>query len=152
MSRNALPHLNLPVFDLKIDDGRIFDTIRKKWVALTPEEWVRQNFITYLLEQKSYPRSLIKIENTIQAFGASRRCDAVIYSNEIHPLIIIECKAPTIPINEKTFKQIALYNSVLQTPYLIVTNGLDHYCLKINLQSGKYRFLKDIPTYELLQC
>ncbi len=150
MPQSDLPLLNLPSFRLRIDSGKIFDPIRKKWVALTPEEWVRQNFINYLLTDKKYPRSLIKIENTIQAFGASRRCDAVVYSNEIKPRLIIECKAPQINISEKTFQQIALYNSVLKTPYLIVTNGLDHYCLKINLKTGKYQFLKEIPDYNAL--
>jgi len=148
MNPAKLPRLNLPAFNLKIDDERIYDPIRKKWVALTPEEWVRQNFVAYLLQHKKYPRSLIKIENTITAFGASRRCDAVIFSNEIQPLLIIECKAPMIPIRKKTFEQIALYNSTLHTPYLIVTNGMDHYCLKINYKSGKSTFLQDIPTYD----
>ncbi len=147
----SLPKLNLPSFDFKIESDQIFDSIRKKWVALTPEEWVRQNFLAYLLHDKKYPKSLIKIEQSIKAFEQSRRCDAVIYTNEIKPLAILECKKTDVPVNEKTFQQIALYNTAIKAPYLIITNGLDHYCCKINLTTGTFRFIDHIPDYKELK-
>jgi len=144
------PRLNLPHYDLRIKSDQIFDGVRKKWVANTPEEWVRQNFIEYLLNDKKYPKSLIKIEKTISAFKKTKRCDAVVYSNEIEPLLILECKNPDIKVNEKTFKQIAIYNSTIKAPYLIVTNGLDHFCCKFNFEDNSHIFLDSIPTYQEL--
>jgi type I site-specific restriction endonuclease len=146
----SLPNLNLPSFNFRVENDSIFDSIRKKWVALTPEEWVRQNFLTYLLLEKGYPKSLIKVEQSIKAFDQARRCDAVIYTNEIKPLAILECKKPDVKINEKTFQQIALYNTALNAPYLIITNGLDHYCCKIELTTSKTEFLDHIPGYKEL--
>ncbi|KAA3611184.1 MAG: type I restriction enzyme HsdR N-terminal domain-containing protein [Calditrichaeota bacterium] len=143
-----LSKLNLPNFSFRIENESIFDPIRKKWVALTPEEWVRQNFLAYLVQDKKYPKSLIKVEQTIKAFEKTRRCDAVIHTSEITPLAILECKKPNIKITEKTFKQIALYNSALNAPYLIITNGMDHYCCKIEFDPTKIIFLDHIPDYE----
>ncbi len=145
-----LAKLNLPYFEFRINKDSIFDPIRKKWVALTPEEWVRQNFLAYLCQNKKYPKSLIKIEQVIKAFEQTRRCDAVIYTNEIKPLAVLECKKPDVKINEKTFKQIALYNSAIKAPYLIITNGLDHYCCKIGFEINKTTFLDHIPEYSEL--
>ncbi len=145
---SSFSKLNLPSFDFRINDNSIFDPIRKKWVALTPEEWVRQNFLSWLVQNKNYPKSLIKVEQTIKAFEKTRRCDAVIHTNEIKPLAILECKKPGFKINEKTFQQIALYNSALKAPYLIITNGLDHYCCKIEFETNKITFLDHIPGYE----
>lgn len=147
---NFLSRLNLPVYELKIESDKIFDSVRKKWVSLTPEEWVRQNFISYLMFDKKCPGSLLRIEETIQAFNKTKRCDIVVYSNEIKPLLIVECKAPDIKINEKTFNQIAIYNAAVRAPFLIVTNGLDHYCCKINFIEKTYSFLNEIPDYKLL--
>jgi type I site-specific restriction endonuclease len=146
----SLPKLNLPTFEFRIDTNSIFDPMRKKWVALTPEEWVRQNFLAYLVQKKNYPKSLLKIEQTIKAFEKTRRCDAVIYTNEIKPLAILECKKTDVKINKKTFEQIALYNTALNAPYLIITNGLDHYCCKIEAQTNTFFFLDHIPDYEEL--
>ena len=145
------PELNLPAFNFEIDNGKIFDSIRKKWVSLTPEEWVRQNFLSYLIYYKKYSKSLIHSEETIQSFNKTKRCDAVIYSNEIDPLLILECKAPHVKINDKTFKQIAVYNAAVKAPYLIITNGLDHYCCKINFNDNSFSFLDEIPDYQLLR-
>ena len=103
----SLTKLNLPHYVQKIDNNLIFDTVRKKWVALTPEEWVRQNFLAFLIQDKKYPRSLIKVEQVIKAFEKKRRCDAVIHTNEIKPLAILECKKTNVKINQKTFKQFA---------------------------------------------
>lgn len=147
---DSIPRLNLPVYKLQIDSDRIFDSIRKKWVALSPEEWVRQNFTSYLIHEKKYPKSLMRIEETIKSFDKTKRCDVVVYSNEIVPLAIIECKAPDIKITEKTFNQIAIYNSAVKAPYLIVTNGLDHYCCKINFKDNSYSFIDEIPDYQKL--
>lgn len=144
---NYLNRLNLPHYDFRIKDDQIFDPVRKKWVFLTPEEWVRQNFITYLMREKNYPRSLIRIEETIEVFNKTRRCDAVIYTREIKPLLIVECKKTTTKIGKKTFEQIAVYNSSILAKFLIVTNGLDHFCIKFNFTDNTHTFLNKIPTY-----
>lgn len=144
------PTLNLPAAELKIEHDTIFDPVRKKWVALTPEEWVRQNFITYLTKFKEYPKSLIKIEASITAFNKSRRCDAIIYTREITPLVIVEFKAPDIAINDRTFKQIAFYNSSLKVPFLILSNGIDHYFCEVNPSDADFKFWDHIPLYQEL--
>ena len=147
---DSLPDLNLPDYQLRIDSDKIFDPIRRKWVALTPEEWVRQNFATWLIMEKKYPKSLIRIEETIKAFEKLKRCDIVVYSKEIIPKLIVECKKSDIQITNKTFDQIAIYNSAVKAPYLIVTNGLDHFCCKINFNDNSYMFLSEIPEYSKL--
>ncbi len=143
--------LNLPSFQFKFSSqksgNKIFDVIRKRFVTLSPEEWVRQNFISYLIHQKNYPKSLIRIEETIKAFNKTKRCDVAIYSNEIKPLVIVECKKPDTKINKKTFEQIAIYNSALLARYLIITNGLDHFCIKFNFEKNSHDFVNEIPTY-----
>lgn len=146
----SYPKLNLPEYAVEIDSDHIFDRIRKKWVVLTPEEWVRQNFLNYLLEEMHYPKSLVKVEKTIQAFNKKKRCDAVIYSNEIKPLLILECKNPAIKITAQTFSQIAIYNSTIKAPYLIITNGMEHFCIKFNFNDNTHQFLDSIPLYEKL--
>ena len=146
-----LPKLNLPDYKFKIDSNKIFDPIRKKWIVLTPEEWVRQNFLSYLIFEKKYPKSLIRTEETIKSFNKTKRCDAVVYSNEIEPLLIVECKAPNVKVNEKTFSQIAMYNASVKASLLIVTNGLDHYCCKIHFKDNSFTFLDEIPEYQKLK-
>ena len=148
---DCFTRLNLPTYEFKIKSDTIFDAVRKKWVALTPEEWVRQNFICYLIFEKKYPRSLIRSEETIQSFNKIKRCDAVIYSSDIEPLLILECKAPHVKISDKTFSQIAIYNAALKAPFLIVTNGLEHYCCKINFNDNSFSFLAEIPEYSQLR-
>lgn len=143
----TLPRLNLPQHEFRINGDQIFDVIRKKWVTITPEEWVRQNFISYLMHEKGYPKSLIRIEETIKAFEKTKRCDVVIYSSEIVPLVIIECKKTETKISKKTFEQVAIYNSSLMAKYLIVTNGLDHFCIKFNFEENSHNFLNEIPIY-----
>jgi hypothetical protein len=143
--------LNLPVFDLKIrqKEGKqeVFDIIRKKYVSLTKEEWVRQNFIHFLIREKQYPQSLIGIEYALQLFKQSRRPDIVLFDNKGIPRLIVECKSPEVNISQDTFDQVARYNMILQVDYLIVTNGIDHYCCVINYKKGNYEFLDDIPEY-----
>ena len=144
--------LNLPIysFNIKSEDNRklIFDPIRKKYIVLTPEEWVRQNFIQYLINEKNVPEGLIIQEHKIKLNTLNQRSDIVIYSRSGTPLLIVECKAPSVKLAQATFEQIARYNIILQVKYLIVTNGLNHYCCMINIEEKSYSFLKDIPNYE----
>ncbi|MBR4338633.1 MAG: type I restriction enzyme HsdR N-terminal domain-containing protein [Bacteroidaceae bacterium] len=144
--------LNLPPFDVKIssegEKKRIFDVIRRRYVALTPEEWVRQHFVHFLAEEKGYPLSLMANEVQLKLNGMSRRCDTVVYDRMLAPRVIVEYKAPTVEITQKVFDQISRYNRVLRVDYLIVSNGLTHYCCRIDYASQGYTFLPDIPKYE----
>lgn len=141
--------LNLPEYKFKIDNTNnlIFDEIRRKHVKLTPEEWVRQNFLKYLCVEKKYPASLVSLEHDIQLNTLSKRCDAVVFSKQGFPLIILEFKSPSVKISQKTFDQIYRYNLVLKVEYLIVSNGLNHYFCRINFNENSYSFLKEIPQY-----
>jgi hypothetical protein len=147
-------NLNLPPFEPKISEqagkNTIWDPIRKMWTALTPEENVRQAFLSYLVNHKGYPASHIANEQSIELNGMSRRCDSVIYDKSGTPKVIVEYKAPTVTISQKVFDQIARYNLVLHVDYLIVSNGLKHYCVKMDYPTGKYVFLRDIPDYASL--
>ncbi|MCB2221397.1 MAG: type I restriction enzyme HsdR N-terminal domain-containing protein [Bacteroidetes bacterium] len=146
--------LNLPTYQFRIQtvDGkqRIFDRWRKKFVALTPEEWVRQNFIRYLVEEKRFPESLIAVETGLVVGRRSKRTDAVVYDRQGRPFVIIECKAPDVAISQKVFEQIVRYNITLQVNYLMVTNGLNHYCCHLNYEDHSYQFLEEIPLFEAL--
>lgn len=127
----------------------MFDPLRGKFVALTPEEWVRQNFVAHLISNKGYPASLLANEVAITLNGTSRRCDTVLYDRTLRPVMIIEYKAPHISLTQKTFNQVARYNIVLRTPWLILSNGLRHYCCHIDPATDTHRFLNDIPCYPL---
>ena len=144
--------LNLPQYGIKIGekDGKrtIFDFLRRKYVALTPEEWVRQHFTHYLVEHKGYPKGLMGNEVELHIGEKRLRCDTVLYNKEGQPRMIIEYKAPTIQIQQKTFDQISAYNLLLHVDYLIVSNGLQHYCCKMEYENHKFLFLQDIPDYE----
>lgn len=146
--------LNLPPFDVNVKkiDGRlfIFDPLRRKYVALTPEEWVRQHFINYLITDRLYPQSLIANEIQINLNNQKKRCDSVVYNRSIIPLMIIEYKSPNIGITQEVFNQITNYNVVLKVPFLIVSNGLNHYCCKVDYESLEIEFLDDIPYYREL--
>lgn len=146
-----IDNLNLPPFEPKISEqgGKsvIWDPIRRIWVPLTPEEKVRQAFVSYLINYKGYPLSHIANEQAIDLNGMSRRCDSVIYDKTGQPKVIVEYKAPTVNITQKVFDQIARYNLVLHVDYLIVSNGLKHYCIKMEYPAGKFTFLQDIPSY-----
>lgn len=128
----------------------VFDSVRKKWVVLTPEENVRQHFIAYLINEKEYPASHIANEASISLNSMHRRCDSVIYDNFGKPKIIIEYKAPTIKISSKIFAQISRYNIVLKVDYLIVSNGIKHYCVKMDYIHNSYIILDNIPSYNEL--
>lgn len=149
-----MPELNLPSFDHKttIRDGKTFilDTIRRRYVALTPEEWVRQHFVHFLIEHRGYPRSLMANEVQLRLNGMSRRCDTVVYDRALRPRIIIEYKAPTVDITQDVFDQICRYNMVLQADYLIVSNGLAHYCCRMDYATQTYAFVTEIPHYSRL--
>ncbi len=123
----------------------IFDIIRKKYVLLTPEEWVRQNLIHYIIYTKKYSPALIAVEKQLNINGLRRRFDIVVFNRNTHPQILIECKAPDIPIDQKTFDQANRYNWLLKAPYLVLSNGKKHYICKIDFDQNKYQFLKDIP-------
>lgn len=146
--------LNLPQYDAKIveRDGKkvIFDPIRKKFVALTPEEWVRQNFVHYLIMHKEYPLSLMANEVMIRLNSTSKRCDTVLYNRDLTARMIIEYKAPHVDITQEVFNQITRYNMALKVDYLIVSNGLKHYCCKVDYTTQSVSFMKDIPSYSLL--
>lgn len=146
--------LNLPQYPIKtIQKDRkpfIFDELRKKYVALTPEEWVRQHFVHYLIAQKKYPPGLIANEISLNLNGTSKRCDTVVYDKQARPRVIIEYKAPHITITEKVFAQISRYNLVLRVDYLIVSNGMQHYCCRMDYANRSCTFLPDIPNYDKL--
>ena len=125
----------------------IFDIIRKKFVVLQPEEWVRQHVIHYLIQDKGYPKSLINVEKSIQLHGITKRYDVVVFSTQGEISILVECKAPNIPVTQTTFDQIARYNMALRAKYLLVTNGLEHYCCQMDHVQEKYTFLAQIPDF-----
>lgn len=147
-----MQQLNLPTYSFKIKSAgerkQIFDEIRKKYVALTPEEWVRQNFIRYLIYEKQFPASLIAIEMALKYNRMKKRGDVVIYNKSGEPVVIVECKAPDVKITQDAFDQIARYNMALKVKYLIVTNGLIHYCCLMDYEKKSYAFLEEIPLYK----
>ncbi|MGL4779576.1 MAG: type I restriction enzyme HsdR N-terminal domain-containing protein [Bacteroidales bacterium] len=144
--------LNLPNSTLKItlrDQKKfVWDRLRKKFVALTPEEWVRQNFIEFLINHKGYPETLMNNEIAVRLNGMNKRCDSVIFDKSGKPVVILEYKAPQILINQNVFDQIVRYNMVLQVPFLIVSNGLNHYCCEVDYLNHRCNFMQDIPTFE----
>lgn len=147
--------LNLPEFEYKVkkrEDGSwaIWDRLRERWVALTPEEWVRQHFVEWLITDKGFPAALMGNEVSLTQNGISRRCDTVVGDRTGQPLVIVEYKAPSINITQKVFDQIVRYNMVLKARYLMVSNGLVHYCCQIDYEKNSYRFLEEIPCYESL--
>ena len=148
-----MQELNLPNFNFntKKENGKvyIFDEIRKKYLLLTPEEWVRQHFVKYLIQEKNYPASLIVLEKGLKLNELTKRADVLIYKDSF-PVALVECKAPNVKISQNTFDQIARYNLVFKVPYLIVTNGMNHYCASIDFQNQTFNFIKEIPTFENL--
>ena len=149
-----MTRLNLPPFEIKLRGTKaqpqIFDILRKKYIALTPEEWVRQHFVHFLVEHKGYPAALMANEIQLKVGEKTLRADSVLYSRELKPRMIIEYKAPHIPITQKVFDQISIYTMLLHVDYLVVSNGLQHYMCKMDYNDKKYLFLEDIPDYEEL--
>ena len=145
--------LNLPSYKINVAErgGRrmIYDFLRRRFVALTPEEWVRQHFTHFLVEHRHYPAALLGNEITVQLNGVARRCDSVLYSRDGgRPRMIVEYKAPEVPVTQAVFTQISAYNSVLRADYLVVSNGLAHYCCRMDYERQNAEFLPEIPFYE----
>ncbi|MEN8858131.1 MAG: type I restriction enzyme HsdR N-terminal domain-containing protein [Flavobacteriaceae bacterium] len=143
--------LNFPSYSFRLKSSEnktlIFDIIRKKYVVLTPEEWVRQHVVLFLIEEKKYPISLIAVEKQLKINSLLKRTDVVVFNTKGTPEILIECKAPSVAISQATFDQIARYNLTAQSNYLMVTNGLNHYFCQIDKENETYVFLKEIPNY-----
>ena len=146
-----LPKLNLPNAELKIklveETTQVFDEVRKKYFKLSPEEWVRQNFIHYLNKDKNYPFGLTGVEKMVKYNSLKTRADILIYNREGMASVIVECKAPNVEINQDAFNQIAKYNYKLRVKYLVVTNGLQHFCCEMDYENNKIIFLEEIPEY-----
>ena len=143
--------INLPPYPIKLGekDGKrtIFDILRQKYVALTPEEWVRQHFVHFMMAQKGYPKGLLANEVELKVGNKRLRCDTLLYTRELRPRMIVEYKAPTIQLQQKTFDQISVYNLLLHVDYLVVSNGLQHYCCRMDYERQTYTFLQDFPDY-----
>lgn len=143
--------LNFPTFTFRFKNSEnkvaIFDEIRKKFIILTPEEWVRQHVVQFLLQEKKYPKSYINVEKLIKINDLNKRYDVVVYQPNGELFLLIECKAPEVKITQQTFDQIARYNLVLNAKYLMVTNGLNHYFCQMDFENEKYIFLKELPSY-----
>lgn len=144
--------LNFPTYTFRLKNSEnkrlIFDQIRKKFVVFQPEEWVRQNCIQFLIQEKKYPVSLINVEKELKLNNLKKRYDIVVFKSNGTIHLIVECKSPKIHINQSTFDQIARYNMALNASYLMVTNGINHYYCQMNLEAERYQFLKDIPEYK----
>ena len=147
----SMESLNLPNYEPRIEkrDGKlvIFDPIRKKMIILTPEEWVRQHFINYLLEGLDYPRTRIRVESGVSYNGLLKRSDIVFYNKSLKPQVLIECKAASVKIDQKTFNQLGMYNKTLGAKYMIATNGLVHYACD-QKSDGSFDFLEQVPAYK----
>ena len=146
-----MPQLNLPnaVLKTKLVEGttQVFDAVRKKYLVLTPEEWVRQHFIHYLNLEKKYPLGLMGIEKMVKYNEQSTRADIVLYTAEGKPNMIVECKAPKVKITQDAFNQIAKYNCKLRVDFLVVTNGMQHFCCAMDYENNKITFLEEIPQF-----
>jgi type I site-specific restriction endonuclease len=143
--------LNLPTYFFRIKQEKekkyIFDEIRRRYVQLTPEEWVRQHVVKYLVGVKNFPQVLIAVEKGFKQLRRKQRYDLLIYDRKGQPLMIVECKAPTVEINQNAFDQASRYNVKHKAPFLLITNGRKHYCCQLNLISKQYSFLQEIPDF-----
>ena len=146
--------INLPPYEIKLreQDGKrqILDFLRRKYVSLTPEEWVRQHFVNYLLNYKGYPKGLLANEVELRVGEKKLRCDTLLYNKGLQPQMIIEYKAPDIELTQRVFDQITAYNFLLHVDYLVVSNGMQHYCCRMDYARHSYAFLQDIPEYAAL--
>lgn len=143
--------LNLPEYGMRLkndgDQQWIYDTQRKKFVLLTPEEWVRQHFLNYLIVYLHYPRSLIKVESGLKINKLGKRSDIIVYDRSTQPYMLIECKSTDVQLSQAVFDQVSSYNQAYQARYLVITNGLQHYCCQLDYQSNQYQFIKKIPGF-----
>ena len=147
-----MPKLNLPEYPCRLrdkQDGKpeIYDFIRKKFVRLTPEEWVRQHLLNFFIQYLDFPPSLIQVEGSLKYNRLSKRSDIVVYGKLGKPVLAVECKAPSVVITDDVFQQLAMYNFSLKVPYLVVTNGLDHYCCKLDPAGRQFNYIPEIPSY-----
>ena len=149
-----MQQLNFPNYNFRFKNNEnkvsIFDEIRKKFIILTPEEWVRQHVVQFLMVEKKYPKSLINVEKVLKINDLRKRYDVVVFNPDGTIHILVECKAPEIKIAQTTFDQIARYNLTLKATYLMVSNGLKHYFCQMDFENEKYHFLQDIPVYNTL--
>ena len=149
-----MQELNLPRYEISVKRNgerlTIFDFLRRRHVALTPEEWVRQHFVHFLVEHKGYPKGLLANDAELSVGEKNLRCDSILYDPSLKPRMIVEYKAPSVVVTQKVFQQIATYNLLLHVDYLVVSNGLTHYCVKMDYDNQKYLFLDDIPDYKNL--
>lgn len=147
-----MKQLQFPSYSFRFKNSEnkvaIFDEIRKKFIIITPEEWVRQHVVQFLLQDKKYPKSHINVEKLLKINDLNKRYDVVVYNPDGSIFILVECKAPEIKISQHTFDQIARYNMTLNAEYLMVTNGLNHYFCKMDYESEKYDFLPELPEYQ----
>jgi len=146
-----MQELNLPKYQFKLKEAdgkiKIFDAFRKRYVVLTPEEWVRQNFLQYLITEKKYAASLIAVEAGLKYNELQKRADILVYDKQGSPFLLVECKAPEVKISQDVFDQVAGYNMSFKVTYLVVTNGMDHFCCKMDYEKNNYRFLEEIPVF-----
>ena len=146
-----MQELNLPVYEFRVQEigGKemIYDSFRQKYVRLTPEEWVRQHFVQYLVQEQGVPKSLVAIEMAFTSQGMRRRADVVVYSREGRPVLMVECKSPEVAIRQEVFDQVARYNKVVKAEYLVATNGLVHYCCRLDPSLTSFHFLNELPAY-----
>ena len=152
-----LVKLHFPEYKFTLKGGenanqplKIFDIVRKKYVRLSPEEWVRQHLMHFLIHDKGFPASLMAIEKSVIVNSLQRRFDILVYSIEHKPLLLVECKAPEVKISQSTFDQAARYNLSLEADYFVLSNGLNTYCCKLDNHEGRYDFLEEIPSYKNL--
>ena len=147
----SLPKLNFPSYQFRLRENNsrpeIFDEVRKKWIVLTPEEWVRQHVMRWLVEEKKYPASLLAIEKSISVNGLAKRCDIVAFNRDGNPLLVIECKAHDVEISQTVFDQAARYNLTLNVDLFLLTNGMNHFCCRADHAGKSYIFLKELPEY-----
>ena len=148
-----MQQLNFPIYNFRFKNSEnkvsIFDEIRKKFIILTPEEWVRQHVVRFLLEEKKYPKSLINVEKVLSVNGLRKRYDVVVFNPDGSIFVLVECKSPEIKTAQATFDQIARYNLALKAQFLMVTNGHNHYFCQMDFENEKYAFLKELPDYQL---
>jgi len=147
--------LNLPAYSFRFksgDDGKalIYDDIRKKYVVLTPEEWVRQHFVKYLIDEKAYPAGLVAVEVMFKMNRMVKRADILVYDKKGEPVLIVECKAPSVKVNAVVFDQIVSYNLKFRLKYIVVTNGMEHYACLTDPVRMEWSFLNSIPDYKTL--
>ena len=154
MNLEHTPTLNLPPASLTIVSRNgspcVFDILRRRYIKITPEEWVRQHFIHFLIHHKGYPKELLANEISLTLGATVKRCDTVLYDQHALPRMIIEYKAPHIALSQRVFDQISRYNIALRVDYLLVSNGLQHYCCRMDYAASTYAFLTDIPNYTQL--